>query len=179
MVNSFKINSHIFKTGLKILILIFLSVIIGCSSKEDKVNDTYNSIVKIINSGGFRTTTSHITGSVQGKARIQTFENSISHRYTVPGYNWYTSKGVELTSFKIHNDCGFSDCIDYINYSLSARYEPDNDGPAELIITVTKDNLVKLYLFGESNWKSWKTWDMGQNDTISKLLKQTYIELNE
>jgi len=170
------INNKMCKINYKFLILICSFSVLGCLSKEEKksreVKTAYNEILSIIKGSGKVVERGHLSGNISGNAIISLETDGLSVAYSALN-NSHKAYG-ELSSFDIDNDCGYENCEDYISYSLTARWNPVNDASGKLNITVSKNNVVEIYIFGDGNWTHWEKREMQNDSTIQNILNKTY-----
>ena len=158
------------------LILFCSFLFLSCSTKEEKISrdveKVYKKITKNIWGPEKVVGSGHQSGNVSGSARISVQSEYISVTYSALGYS-HRADG-KLTEFDIVKKCGYENCKDYIGYSLQASWNPENDASGRLNITVSKKNIVEIYIFGDGNWKHWIQIDMKGDMTVQNLLRETY-----
>lgn len=158
------------------LILFYSFLFLSCSTKEEKISrdveKVYKKITKNIWGPEKVVGSGHQSGNVSGSARISVQSEYISVTYSALGYS-HRADG-KLTEFDLVKKCGYKNCKDYIGYSLQASWNPENDSSGRLNITVSKKNIVEIYIFGDGNWKHWKEIDMKEDMTVQNLLRETY-----
>lgn len=158
------------------LILFCSFLFLSCSTKEEKISrdveKVYKKITKNIWGPEKVVGSGHQSGNVSGSARISVQSEYISVTYSALGYS-HRADG-KLTEFDLVKNCGYKNCKDYIGYSLQASWNPENDASGRLNITVSKKNIVEIYIFGDGNWKHWKKIDMKEDMIVQNLLRETY-----
>lgn len=158
-------------------VFVFFFFVLSCSNNGDKnsknVEKVYKKIAKNIWGPDKVVGSGHQSGSITGRAVISVQPEYISVSYSAMGYN--SRADGKLSEFKILRGCGFSNCNNYLPYALSARWEPETEAGGRLNISVTNENIVEVYIFGDGNWKHWKEIDMQDDLTVQNLIKEAYL----
>ena len=73
------------------------------------------------------------------------------HRVTGEYHTHATEKGL-LSKMSIKESCGLRDADNYYPVSISGRWQPHGTGGGDMIITVSKDNVLEVIIFGDNHF---------------------------
>ena len=111
------------------------------------------------------------TGYVYGDARFKYdfSEKTIDVTYTAMQYQ-ATEEG-HLSRFSIEDSCGLDNEEKYYPFSIQGYWKPEGTGGGNLIIALSKDNELYVYIFGDS-WKHWAKYTLESGDQILKYFNE-------
>ena len=156
------------------VILFVLTITGGMSCSEQKMQriayDAYERIVSECIDSAANNQCGSVSGRVSGKAsflynfnkktiRVKygfvPLDNYIENLLT-ENYSWYIETGT-LSSMSVENNCGFKEKKTYYPASIQGTWESDKAGDGHLVIALSRNNELDVYIFGE-NWKHWNSF---------------------
>lgn len=168
--------------GLKRLSVALLLVGSVSCSNDKTAFEAFNSIISESVHSNCERHPGAISGKMSGKAEFSyNLKNeTISVRYgflpvknyvenlLLENYDWYTETG-SLSSMSIEDDCGLIGKTEYYPVSIQGRWEPYGTGGGKLIVALSKDYQLKVFIFGDGNFKYWDSFELTPAVAVSVL----------
>lgn len=164
---------------LKIIFFVFvLASIVSCSKQRENgiAFDAFEKILSKCIDSGCNINSGSASGRVSGKASF-TYDlnkHTIRVKYgyipldnyienlLLENYDWYAETG-SLSSMTIEGSCGFKEKSEYYPASIQGLWDSDSAGDGELIIALSRENVLSVNIFGES-WHHWEEYYLSSED---------------
>lgn len=171
-----KCENKLYSSWWKLLLVLFVIGNTACSG-EKYVYEAYTKIFERVLDSDYKKISGAQAGRLLGKAQFHyslknktitvdygfiPVDNYIQN-LLLEKYEWATEVG-SLSSLTIKDHCGFVDENRYYPVSIQGRWTPVGTGSGDLVIALSKDNELNVYIFGEGNWKYWSSYKLSSSD---------------
>ena len=122
------------------------------------------------------------TGYVSGDARFKYDFSDRTITVTYTALQYQASEIGHLSKFTIAESCGLKNSADYYPVSIQGRWQPEGSGGGDLIVTLSRKNVLKVFIFGDGDWKHWAEYQLPTSEdvwTIFNEARQKVAELKK
>lgn len=118
------------------------------------------------------------TGYVSGSARFNYDFSAKTIKVTYSALQYQTTEIGNLSKFTVESSCGLKNADNYYPVSIQGRWQPEGSGGGDLIIALSKDNTLHVFIFGDGDWKHWAEYSLPSSSQVLNLLNDALSEAN-
>lgn len=118
------------------------------------------------------------TGYVSGDARFKYDFSAKTIEVTYSALQYQATEVGSLSHFTMEDSCGFKDENGYYPVSIQGKWQPNGSGGGDLIISLSEDNTLKVYIFGDG-WKHWAEYRLESENQVLNWMNEALAEVKK